>query len=171
LPLEEIAMMTLQARETFVPRFGTIHPLREYPLNSPRAKARLVLLALLADGRLDKREFASLENRGVYATLGLSREDFVAVLFDFCSDIARLPKGEGSYSLTPVTLAGLFAEVDNPVVRKQLMRHIFEIISSDGRLSDGEERLFWNAVDAWKLRSADSSSPRAADPPPGHYYG
>lgn len=169
-------MMTMQARESFVPRFGIAHPLRAYPANSPRAMARLIILALLADGRLDKREFDSLEQRGVYETLGMSREDFVAVLFDFCSDAARLPHGNGCYTLSPATLEGLFAEVDSPTARKRLMRHIFEIISSDGVLADGEEQLFWNAVDAWKLRIADMAPPIArdatADPPrPEHYYG
>lgn len=167
-------MMTAQARESFVPHFGIAHPLRAYPQNSPRAKARLIVLALLADGQLDKKEFDSLEKNGVYATLGLSREDFVAVLFDFCSDAARLPSDHGSYKLTPALLDGLFAEVDNPIAKKHLVRHIFEIISSDGKLATGEEQLFWNAVDAWKLRTAalpghhQTSTPSV---PPGHYYG
>lgn len=169
-------MMTMQARESFAPRFGIAHPLRAYPPNSPRAMARLIALALLADGRLDKREFESLEQRGVYATLGISPKDFVAVLYDFCSDAARLPHGNGCYTLTPATLDGLFAEVDSPAARKRLMRHIFEIISSDGVIADGEEQLFWKAVDAWNLRIADMAPPIARDatadaPRPEHNYG
>lgn len=165
-------MMTLQARETLVPYFGTAHPLRAYPTNSPRARARLIILALLADGRLDKREFDSLEKRGVYASLGLSREDFVAVLFDFCSDVARLPSGQGSYLLSPGILQGLFAEVACPATRRQLMRHIFEIICSDGHLDEGEEQLFWHAVEAWNLRMAGRPAKigtAAVDGPPGRH--
>jgi hypothetical protein len=162
-------MMTVQARESFAPRYGAAHPLREYPRNSPRAKARLVVLAMLADGRLDKREFDGLEKHGVYAALGLGREDFVAVLLDFCSDAARLPSGQGSYRLSPALLRGLFAEVAGRDERKVLMRHIFATICSDGHLDEGEERLFWNAVDAWHLSSADMPSANhtaaAARPP------
>lgn len=167
-------MMTLQARETFVPHPGISHPLRAYPVNSPRAKARLIVLALLADGRLDKKEIESLERRGVYATLGLSREDFVDVLYDFCSDVARLPSGQGNYLLSATLLENLFAEVDDPAAKKALMRHIFDIICSDGKLADGEERLFWTAVDRWKLRHPATSSKmtareRTASPPEQYY--
>jgi hypothetical protein len=163
-------MMSIQARESFVPYRGAAHPLREYPLNSPRAKARLVVLALLADGRLDKREFASLEKRGVYAALGLSREDFVAVLLDFCSDAAHLPNSQGSYLISPQILQGLFAEVAGRAERRALVQHIFATLCSDGQLDDGEERLFWNAVDAWNLRTTDLSPDKnrvaAIQPPP-----
>ena len=41
-------MMSLQARETARPYVGTHHPLRAYAVDSPRAKARLIVLALLA---------------------------------------------------------------------------------------------------------------------------
>ena len=87
---KETAMMTMQARDMFPPRSGKTYPLRPYPANSPRAMARLVVLALLADGQLDERELAALERRGAFAALGISREDFVQVLYDFCADVARL---------------------------------------------------------------------------------
>lgn len=144
-------MMSMQARETFRPFVGTHHPLRAYPTNSPRAKARLVVLALLADGGLNKREMAALDRRGAFAALGISREDFVQVLYDFCSDVAgQLPVGSGGYRLTPKTLGGLFGEVADREAREQLLQLIFSVISSDGRLSDAEEGLFWSAIDHWK---------------------
>ena len=52
-----------------------------YPPTGPRAMARLVVRALLADGQRDERELAALERRGAFAALGISREDFVQVLF------------------------------------------------------------------------------------------
>ena len=74
---KETAMMTMQARDMFPPRSGKTYPLRPYPANSPRAMARLVVLALLADGQLDERELAALERRGAFAALGISREDLL----------------------------------------------------------------------------------------------
>jgi hypothetical protein len=144
-------MMTLQARETLKPYIGNHHPLRAYPVNSPRAKARLIVLALLADGRLDEREMTALNRRGAFATLGISREDFVQVMQDFCSDVAGLlPVSSGSFQLTPETLAGLFGEVEDPECRQNLKRMIVSVISCDGHLSDAEDNLFRISMECWK---------------------
>jgi uncharacterized tellurite resistance protein B-like protein len=127
-------------------------------VNSPRAKARLVVLALLADGRLDEREMAALERRGVFADLGIAREDFVQVLYDFCGDVAgQLPVGAGTYQLTPQMLAGLFGEVADRTARNKLLQHIVAVISSDGRLSDAEASLFESAIDHWKPHAGNLS--------------
>lgn len=144
-------MMNMQARESCKPVIGAHHPLRAYAINSPRAKARLVVLALLADGRLDEREMAALDKRGVFADLSITRENFVQVLYDFCGDVAgQLPVGAGGYKLTPKTLAGLFDEVSDHEAREKLLRHMLAVISSDGHLSDAEEGLFRSAIEHWK---------------------
>lgn len=143
-------MMSMQARNSLRPFRGPHHPLRAYAVDSPRAKARLIVLALLADGRLDEREIAALERRGVYADLGIAREDFVQVLYDFCTDVAEhVSVGSGSYQLTPKTLAGLFNEIADGTAREILLRHMVAVITSDGHLSEAEENLFLNAMDHW----------------------
>lgn len=76
-------MMSMQARESFRPVIGAHHPLRAYAINSPRAKARLVVLALLADGRLDDREMAALDKRG-----GVCRPEHYPR--EFCPGAVRL---------------------------------------------------------------------------------
>lgn len=146
---EETIMMTMQAREMFPPRSGNAHPLRSYPANSPRAMARLVVLALLADGQLDERELATLERRGAFKALGISREDFAQVLYDFCADVARLPVTPGGYRLPPSLLAALFGEVDDPVAKERVMNLLVAVVSSDGRFTEGEEKLFLGALHAW----------------------
>lgn len=152
-------MMSMQARETFRPFVGNHHPLRAYPTNSPRAKARLVVLALLADGRLDEREMAALDRRGAFATLGITREDFVRVLYDFCSDVAgQLPATSRGYRLTPKMLDGLFGEIVERETCEKLLQLIFSVISSDGRLTDAEESLYWSAVRQWRPDTIKISS-------------
>lgn len=144
-------MMSIQARESFRPVTGPHHPLRVYATNSPRAKARLLVIALLADGRLDEREIAALDRRGVFADLDIAREDFVQVLYDFCGDVAgHLSVGPGGYTLTAQALVGLFDEVDDHAARGLLLKHMAAVISSDGHLSDAEKSLFQSAIDYWK---------------------
>lgn len=146
-------MMTTQAREHFTVKPGKV--LRGYPVDSPGAKARLIVLALLADGKLDAEELEGLRRRGAFRELGIAQENFYAVLYDFCSDVTRVPAGTGNYLLSPELLEGLFAEVQNPAQRRILLHLIFDVIRSDGHLAIGEARLFWNAIDAWQLRMED----------------
>jgi uncharacterized tellurite resistance protein B-like protein len=149
-------MMSMQARETFRPFIGTHHPLRVYPANSPRAKARLVVLAMLADGRVDDAELESLTRHGTFDQLGIAREDFFEVLYDFCADVENLPNGSGDYLLSPAVLEQLFGEVSSATERRTLLLLIFDMIRSDGHLADSEADLFWHAVDTWKFRAAET---------------
>ena len=148
-------MMTMQARESFPPNKQPDLPLRTYPVNSPRAKARLVVLAMLADGRVDTAELDSLAKNQAFDELGISRDDFFQVLYDFCADAAKLPEGSDNYLISPSLLDKLFAEVCNAGERQKLVRLIFDMIRSDGHLTESEARLFWRALDTWVLRLDD----------------
>jgi uncharacterized tellurite resistance protein B-like protein len=152
---EIFAMMTMQAREMCAPYTNPNQALRAYAPNSPRAKARLVVLAMLADGRLDDAELESLARHGTFAELGIAREDFFEVLYDFCADVENLPNGSGDYLLSPVVLEQLFGEIDSTAERQALLRQIFDMIRSDGHLAESEADLFWHAVDTWKFRASD----------------
>ena len=157
-------MMTMQARETFPPIKYAGRPLRMYPVDSPRAKARIIVVAQFADGRVDAVELSSLARRGVFAELGLTGEDFFQVLYDFCADAAGLPEGRGNYLMSPALLETMFDEVSDTGERQKLVRLIFDVIRSDGHLAEGEARLFWKALDSWRLRLDDGIEfrPRAA---------
>lgn len=148
-------MMTMQAKERFSPINYPGRPLRAYPVGSPRAKARLVVLALFADGKVDASELDSLTESGAFAELGITREDFFEVLYDFCADATGLPDGRGNYLVSPALLETLFAEVSGGAERQKLVRLIFDVIRSDGHLAEGEARLFWHALDTWRLRLKD----------------
>lgn len=148
-------MMRMQARESLPPVFGLRHPLRAYAINSPRAQARLVVLALLADGRLDEREIDALDRRGILADLGIARSAFIEVLSDFCSDVAgRLPVRGGGYQITPKALGGMLDEVSDRTVREKLLRHMLAVVNSDGHLSDTEKSLIRSTIERWQPRRA-----------------
>ena len=125
--------------------------LRAYPVDSPQARARLIVLALFADGLLDDRELNTLNRGGVLHGLGIRREEFVQVLHDFCSDVASLDDGAGRYRLSAALVAEAFAEVTDRTDRGRLLRHILAVIASDGEVAEGERALVRNAVDAWQL--------------------
>lgn len=128
-----------------------LHRFRSYSANSPEAKARVIALALLADGRLDSQELDHLSRRDAFRRLGLTREDFFQVLYDCCADLSTATARDECYLLTPEILADLFSEISEPGERNVLLGLIFDVIRCDGRLHLGEARLFWTAADAWCL--------------------
>jgi len=146
-------MMTMQARDMLTPYRSGAHPLRAYPIDSPRAGARLVVLALLADGRLEVSELEGLARQGIFDRLGLSREDFYQVLFDFCRDAEKLPDGKGNYLLTPATMSGLFDEVRDRRMRRAVVTMVLDVIRSDGRLDDAEESFYLYLLEAWGIET------------------
>lgn len=152
-------MMTLQARSHIAPANSLGVGLRPYAVDSAHAKARLVVLALLADGHLDAEELEGLAQRGAFHELRIEREDFFRVLYDFCADVTRMPMGGGSYLLSPRMLRHLFREVANPTDRRTLLRLIADVIESDGHLAQGEARLFRHALEAWGTDLKDWLTP------------
>ena len=54
--------------------------MRPYPVNSARAAARLIALAVLADGHLSTSELGLLERMNAANRLGLTREQFSEVV-------------------------------------------------------------------------------------------
>lgn len=164
-------MMSLQAKETFRPYIGAHHPLRAYPANSPRAKARLIALALLADGRLADSEIDALDHHGALFRLGIPRAVFYEVLVDFCADMMQLAENRDNALLTPAMLAGLLAEVDQGEERTKLLQIIFELAHSDGSISANEEILLQQAVEHWTRRYGSGLMAQQGASRPELYYG
>jgi uncharacterized tellurite resistance protein B-like protein len=157
-PQEKFIMMSMQAREMCTPFTLNNQVLRTYASNSPRAKARLLVLAMLADGRLDDAELETLARQGMFAKLGIAREDFFEVLYDFCADMEKLPRGGDDFLLSPLLIEQLFGEINSAGERQTVLRLIFDMIRSDGHLAESEADLFWQAVDTWKLHAADTQA-------------
>ncbi|MBP9804010.1 MAG: hypothetical protein KBE22_03760, partial [Candidatus Accumulibacter sp.] len=68
--------------------------MRNYTTDSPEAMSRVVTLALLADGALDRSELDSLEKHDLLGGLNIHPETLDRVMHDFCNDLmqcARAP--------------------------------------------------------------------------------
>ena len=127
--------------------------MRSYPADSPQAAARLVVLAMLADGHLDRDELARAEALGVHEQLGLDRAGWHAVLHGFCEDLLSsvgLAWG-GACQVDPATLQSLLAEVRDPALRERVLALCLEVAEADGRLTEGEGQVLAHAGLAWRL--------------------
>ena len=128
--------------------------MRSYPQNSPRAAARIVALAMLADGSLCKKELDTLDQLNAHEQIGLDKEEFHAVVHTFCEDLLTAAHSSwgGMCSVDPKTMAELMAEIDDPALRRKLIGLCVEVAEADGQVADSEEIVLVAAVEHWGLQ-------------------
>lgn len=145
--------------------------MRTYEPDSAQAKARLIALALLADGGLDKSELDYLENRGIIDSLGIASPTFDSVMHELCQDIdqlgIRLPSGQ--LDLDHPAIESILSEISQRKIRQTLLTVMFDIVHADNAISLGEAQLTSRAMKRWGIRRqqiAQSKQPFDAGLPP-----
>ena len=130
--------------------------MRSYPTNSPQAAARIVALAMLADGDLTKLELDALDDIDAHRQLGLAREQMHQVVHTFCDDL--LSSAQLSWTdacrIDDDTLASLMAEVDDHRLRAKVLELCVAVIHADDHVADGESIVLGAAVRHWELHRA-----------------
>ena len=127
--------------------------MRPYPNNSPQAAARIVALAMLADGHLCKAELDVLDRLDVHRQLGLQPEELHTVVHSLCEDLlaaAHLTWADAC-RVDPRTLAELMAEVDDPGLRLKVLNLCVSVVEADGNVAEGESIVLGAAVEHWGL--------------------
>ena len=127
--------------------------MRIYPCNSPQAAARIVALTVLADRDIGKTELDLLDRLAVHEQLGLDRLEFHAVLDSLCEDLLSSEQLQWA-DACPVddrTLAGLMGEIEDPALRRKLLRLCIEIAEADAQVAEGESIVLTAAVEHWGL--------------------
>ncbi|MCP5284972.1 MAG: TerB family tellurite resistance protein [Burkholderiaceae bacterium] len=128
--------------------------MRCYPIDSPQAAARIVALAAMADGHLDRRELDLLERIGVHDQLGMTRADWHDVLHALCEDLlacTRLTWGDAC-TVDPLTLQHLLAEVHDPALRERVLALSLAAAEADAQVTEGEALVLAAAVERWGLQ-------------------
>lgn len=137
--------------------------MRTYPCNSPQAAARIVALTVLADRDISKAELDLLDHLAVHEQLGLQRSELHAVLDSFCEDLLSSEQLQWA-DPCPVderTLAQLLGEIDDPALRRKLLRLCIQITEADGQVAEGEVVVLNAAVERWGLHHEMFRSPEA----------
>lgn len=138
--------------------------MRHYPSDSPEAMGRLVALTLMADGAIDASELKLLDRKDIIRRLGLNESSFDKLVHELCDDMLssaqRTPAGQLELDVEHIDL--LLAEVQHPMLQKQVLRMMLDIVNADSRLSGGEAVLVSEAMTFWGIdlhEVADSSIP------------
>lgn len=127
--------------------------MRHYPSDSIEAIARVVSLALLADGGLDNSELRTLERHAILERLKIGDETFDRVLHEFCDDVlltARAPN-LGQIELDSEVIDSVLSDVRSPALQRQTLRAIVDIVAADHCLNGGEAVLLSRAMNRWQL--------------------
>ena len=141
--------------------------MRTYPLNSPQAAARIVTLAMLADGHLSNLELDTLDRLRAHQMLGLGRIELHAVIHEFCEDLlsAMHLTWDDACRVDPRTIAELMAEISDPQLRQQLLRICVAVVEADAQVTEGEAIVLTAAVEHWGLQRDMLALPQVTQSP------
>ena len=127
--------------------------MRHYPSDSPEAMGRLVALTLMADGAIDASELKQLDHTDTIRRLGLNEASFDRVIHELCDDMLtsahRTPAGQLELDVENIDL--LLAEVQHPILQKQVLRMMLDVVNADTKLSGGEAVLVAEAMKFWGI--------------------
>ena len=136
--------------------------MHNYPLNSPQAAARLLALAMIADGNVCHSEVDAVRHLGSEASLGLPPGGLATVLRTLCEDLLCSAHSTGSLTscIDNALLESLIRDVDDPALQGKVVEAITATAAADGHLAEGE-RIVMDALQrCWRLEQ-DPSQVRA----------
>jgi uncharacterized tellurite resistance protein B-like protein len=126
--------------------------MRPYPQNSPPAAARIVALAMFADGGVCRAEMAVLNKVRAHEALNMSQTALHTVVNTFCADLLALNNGHlDACHLDDRTLMQLMSEVDDPALQVKVMQLCVSVAEADGRVGNSEHLVLTAAVEHWGL--------------------
>ena len=134
--------------------------MRTYPRNSPQAAARIVALALTSDGHVSSAEERALEGLDIAGELGLAPQQFAQIVQTLCEDqsVAHTPFAPPVGQLDAALLTTLIDEIDDPALRRKVMRLCIAVTIADNYLADGEIALLAAVFNVWGPKPAPATS-------------
>lgn len=131
--------------------------LRSYPRNSAEAAARIVALALIANGRIKAVETAALDRLRSHERLGLTRPQWHGVINDLCVDLLG-PARCGDESCIPDELLHrMLDEVQDDSKRRTVLRLSSAVVQADCQVEDAESFILLAMIERWGLHPDDQA--------------
>lgn len=141
--------------------------MRSYPRNSPQAAARLVALAMIADGHVSRSEIDAFEHADADRHLGLAPGELAGILQTLCEDLLAEAQLNGSLAagLDASLLQALFRELDDPALQRRVMGLVAATAAADGHLAEGEQLILDAMRQSWDSLPAPVPLPVSASVP------
>lgn len=126
--------------------------MRTYAPNSPEAMSRVVAMMIVTDAHIDDREIAVLDRADAYQSLGISRENFMRVARDYCSDLVAEAHELGETLLVdPDRVDNVIDSIDMADQRIVVARLLLIVMAADNKQERGELALLDHILDRWRL--------------------
>lgn len=136
--------------------------MRHYETDSPHAAARIIALALLADGGLDQAELEAVSAMRLLGRLGLDDDAFDELVRDYCHDLELSTPHFDAARLHPAgeVVDALLDEIRDPQLRAVLLDAMQQIIAADGIETEREVEFLASALRQWGITAATDPWPR-----------
>jgi uncharacterized tellurite resistance protein B-like protein len=129
-----------------------MNAMKTYAQNSPEAMSRVVAMMIVTDAHIDNREIAVLDRADAYQSLGISRENFMRVARDYCSDLVAEASELGETLLVdPDRVDNVIDSIDMADQRIVVARLLLIVMAADNKQERGELALLDHIFDRWRL--------------------
>ncbi len=126
--------------------------MKTYALNSPEAMSRIIAMMIVTDAEIDNREIAVLDNVDAYAGIGITREGFMRVARDYCSDLVAEAHELGETPLLDLDRIDHTIDcVDIPERRIVVARLLLMVMAADHVQKESELTLLDHIFDRWDI--------------------
>lgn len=130
--------------------------MRHYETDSRPAATRLLAVAVLADGGLDRNEVEALMHADLARRLGIGSAEFERILREYCDDLllsAHYLDGM-RLKVADEVLDLLLEDIADPALQRALLRTMQDIVSADGVETSAEVEVLARALEKWGARVA-----------------
>lgn len=124
--------------------------MKHYTVNSPEAAARVLAMALVADGQYSMIELRALDRQNAPAMLGLTPEAFKAVVDDFCEDLLLACAGQWTGTVDTDIRDQLMQDITDRRLQELILQQCEALMLADGHLADGEVELLDALSATWR---------------------
>lgn len=140
--------------------------MRHYKTDSASAAGRIVALCMVVDGNMAPSELQALQRSRLLEYIDIDIDTFHDLVGDLCQDMLSTSVKHEHVELDGATIDALLGEIQDPALRRALLRAMWNIADADGVLADAEAKLLSRACTVWSAESrfikeeAEQQAPR-----------
>ena len=127
--------------------------MRHYETDSASAAGRLVALCMVVDGNMAPSELQALQRSRLLDYIDIDIDTFHDLVDELCRDMLSTSVKHEHVVIDEQTIDALLGEIQDPALRRQLLRSMWNIADADGVLADAEAKLLSRACSVWSAES------------------